>query len=87
MQCPKCGEGNMVQRSERNRPAQFAVVAAVFLSIGAGLQVSAVQMWPWLFYGIGVFVLVQLGVKLSDAAAAYCPRCHHTMSIWPWTKT
>ncbi len=87
MRCPKCEKSpELVQRSDQARPFQFLGVAAVFLAVGGGLQIFSVALYPWIAYGLGAFVLSQAGVKWMDCVHAYCPACHHTMNIWPWTK-
>lgn len=76
----------MVQRSDQRRPAQFLILAVLLFFIGAGLQLSAVALWPWALYAIGAFVMVQAVVSWLDCMHAYCPGCLSTMTIWPWIK-
>ena len=86
MQCPRCPQGpEMVRRTDR-RPAQFLVFAVLLLGVGATLQFLAVALWPWIFYGIGAFVLSQGALKWVDCRNAYCPGCMFRMYVWPWSK-
>jgi hypothetical protein len=68
------------------RAVAFLVFALVLFGAGAAMQLFGVKTWPWWLYGMGGFVLSQSLLKWTDSAHRYCPKCLHTMSVWPWTK-
>lgn len=87
MRCPKCQESpELVQRTDQKRPAYFLMLAVLLLGVGVALHFLAVALWPWVFYGIGAFVLTQVVVAWLDCKYAYCPQCLSTRYVWPWSK-
>jgi hypothetical protein len=87
MQCPKCNNSEMFGSSvDKPRAVAFSVFAVLLVGAGAAMHLAGVQTWPWWLYGIGAFVLFQAALKWLWSTHRYCPKCHHTLSVWPWIK-
>ena len=68
------------------RAKSFSVFALILVGAGAAMHLFGVQIWPWWLYGVGAFVLSQAAFRLLLSTHRYCPKCPHTMSVWPWAK-
>ena len=87
MQCPKCNVGEMYQfKEDAERAVSFSVFALLIIGVGAAMHLAGVKIWPWWLYAIGGFVLSQALLKWLGSVNRYCPKCHHAVSVWPWTK-
>ena len=87
MQCPKCNSAELYQNKEdKARALSFSLFALVLAGAGGVLQFLGVSIWPWWLYATGGFVLFQGALKWLWSTHRYCPKCLHTMSVWPWTR-
>ncbi len=88
MQCPKCQASvNFAPHTSFSRRFRhFSILAAIFFVAGLILQLSGVEAWPWVCYGIGIFVSLQAYIRFGDSRRTYCTSCKHAFSVWPWTR-
>jgi hypothetical protein len=92
MRCPQCQERFKANwqvdcaPGGQEAPATFLIVASICFGLGAVLHLLAGGLWPWVLYGIVVFVLVQVGVAWTDCCGTCCPRCEFKVRVWPWSR-
>ena len=64
----------------------------VFFALGAGLAIVGVVLlvtlgfvWPWLSFGLALFVWLQCFVAWFDCRGLECPKCGAPAAVRPWS--
>ena len=91
MKCHKCGEkfpANLAVSCSpggQEVPGIFLVITLVLALTGTVLLALRVRVWPFVVFGIAIFVGFQVVVAFFDCRNSKCPKCDAPARIRPWS--